>query len=280
MTVPAPHRDAPLHPGAMLAAHAHDVDVDAALARFHEQGFARLGVVLSDAGARTLQRRADALMTGEVRHRGLFYQHDSGSGRYRDLAFGEGWVGPSLAYRKLEKLELDPCFIAWIENPLFARIARAALGDAVRLYRATLWNKAAHGGTELPWHQDDGSFWGLDRAPFLQIWTALDDAPEDAGCVEVVPASHRDGLASREGGVIPAERIDAAHAAERAVKLPARRGEAILLHNHLWHRSGRNATPAPRRALGISYLHGATRCMRRRRAPREFMSLFQSPGAP
>ena len=247
----------------MLTERAQHADVEATLARFHAQGFARLGVVLSADGARALQRRADALMTGEARYPGMFYQHDSGSGRYADLAFGEGWVGPSLAYRKLEKLELDPGFLAWIENPLFARIARAALGEDVRLYRATLWNKAPHGGTELPWHQDDGSFWGLDRAPFLQIWTALDDAPEDAGCVEVVPGSHRGGLASREGGVIPTDRL----------------GEAMLLHNHLWHRSGRNATAAPRRALGICYLHGATRCMRRRRAPREFKALFQASDA-
>ena len=67
-------------------------------------------------------------------------------------------------------------FFEWIENALFARIARSVLGDEVALYRAVLWNKAAQTGMNLPWHQDDGRFWGLDRAPSLQIWTALDDA--------------------------------------------------------------------------------------------------------
>ena len=51
-------------------------------------------------------------MLGEVQYPGLFYQHDSPTGRYEDLEFGAGWVGPSLSYRKLEKLELDPLF-AW-----------------------------------------------------------------------------------------------------------------------------------------------------------------------
>ena len=34
-------------------------------------------------------------------------------------------------------------------------------------------------------------------------------------------------------------------------KLPAVAGEVILVHNHLWHRSGRTATGKPRRALSV-----------------------------
>ncbi|MFT5446640.1 MAG: phytanoyl-CoA hydroxylase [Gammaproteobacteria bacterium] len=187
-----------------------------------------------------------------------------------------GWVGPSRSYRKLEGLDLDSTIWAWIENPLFARIAHTVIGDAVSLYRAVLWNKAANAGTELPWHQDDGRFWGIDRRPCLQIWTALDDANEDSGCLEFVPATHLDGLASPEGGTVQAERFAESNAAAKVVKITARAGEAILIHNHVWHRSGRNATTAPRRAIGISYLDAATRCRRRRRAPREFRRVFAS----
>ncbi len=258
----------------MLAAGAAALDLDAPLAEFAARGYARLGVVLSAAGARRLRRRCEALMTGASPHPGIFYQHDSPSGHYADLAYGDGWVGPSTAYRKLEHLELDAAFLGWIENPLFARIARSVLGEAVSLYRAVLWNKAPHGGTELPWHQDDGKFWGIDRPPSLQIWTALDDAPDAAGCLEVIPGTHRRGLASPEGGTVQAHRLDAAGVRHHAVELTARAGEAILIHNHLWHRSGCNRTPAARRAVSISYLDAATRCLRRRRAPREFRRLF------
>jgi len=264
----------------MLEPGVVDLDIEAALSAFAAHGHARLGVVLSAGGLRRLRARCDDLMTGPAAHPGLFYQHDSPSGRYADLSYGDGWVGPSAAYRKLEHLELDPAFLAWIENPLFARIARAVLGDAVSLYRAVLWNKASRAGTELPWHQDDGSFWGIDRRPSLQIWTALDDAPADAGCLEVVPGTHHDGLASPEGGTVQRHRLEAAGAERNAIRLTARAGEAILLHNHLWHRSGRNRTAAPRRALSISYLDAATRCLRRRRAPREFRRVFETPATP
>ena len=146
-----------------------------------------------------LRARADDIMMGRVVYEGLFFQHDSGTGRYEDLEFGRGWVGPSLSYRKIEKLERDPVFRAWLENPLLERVVRAVVGDDVAIYRATLFNKSAEGGTELPWHQDGGSFWGLDRDPELQIWTALDDAPVEAGCVEVLDGepSGRPGHAPR-----------------------------------------------------------------------------------
>jgi ectoine hydroxylase-related dioxygenase (phytanoyl-CoA dioxygenase family) len=136
-----------------------------------------------------------------------------------------------------------------------------------------LFTKPVGGGSALPWHQDGGPFWGLSRDPELQLWTALDDAPVGSGCVEVVPGSHRSGLATPQGGVIPAEVSARASAEERAVPLPARAGEAILLHNHLWHRSGVNQGAAQRRALTVCLMAGDVRCTRKRR-PREFVRLF------
>ncbi|MEM7408511.1 MAG: phytanoyl-CoA dioxygenase family protein [Pseudomonadota bacterium] len=257
-----------------LTAPASSQPLDVALEHYRTHGYARLGVQLSDRGLIALREQARRLMTGEVRHQGMFFQHDAPSGRYEDLTYGAGWVGPSLAYRKLEGLERDGHFRAWIENPLFRRIAAEVLGVPALLYRAVLWNKAPHGGTVLPWHQDDGRFWGINRSPCLQLWTALDDAGADAGCVEVLPGSHRSGLASREGGTVQATSLEEKDAESRKVQLPARAGEVIVLHNHVWHRSGVNGTGQPRRALGFSYLHADTQCLRKRRAPRQFTRVF------
>ena len=268
------------------------VDVPAALAHLRAHGWAPLGRVLDVERARALAARADEIMLGQAPRDGLFFQADSPSGSYDDLEFGAGWIGPSLSYRKVEKLERDPLFAAWIGDPVCEAIARAWIdGEArtaspgegrsppidVSIYRACLFAKAAAGGTHLPWHQDGGIFWGVDRAPTLQMWTALDDVPVESGCVEVLPGSHLAGLARPSGGNIPREQVEAADAEAKALPLPARVGDAYLIHNHVWHRSGVNLTGRPRRALTVCYMDAATRCLRKKHAPRTFFRPFPSP---
>jgi hypothetical protein len=245
------------------------------LAEYRARGFARLGTLADGTTLEELRRRADRMMLGELVYDGLFFQKDSDTHRYDDLAYGKGWEGPSLDYRKIEKLELDDAFRAWIENPLFERIARGICddGEGVVIYRAFLMNKSARGGSDLPWHQDGGNFWGLDRDPVLQIWTALDDAPIEAGCVEVLPGTHAAGLATPLGGVVP-EHLARARGTDDAVLLPAKAGEVLLIHNHAWHRSGLNTTGRPRRALSVCYMSAKTRCVRKKRAPRAFIRVF------
>ena len=249
-------------------------DVPAVLAELQEVGYARLGRVLTDEGLDILRKRVDEMMLGEVRHDGLFYQHDSHTGRYEDLVRKQGFVGPSLQYRKIEKLECDPLFRAYLGNAIFERFVHALAPGPITLYRAVLFNKAAHGGTDLPWHQDGGIFWGLDRRPLIQIWTALDDATLDSGCLEFVPGSHKNGLVTPLGGVVQPEHVTSARAEERRVFVPAGAGEAMLIDNEVWHRSGTNQTERPRRAVTFCYLRGETRCVRTKKKPRVFEQIF------
>jgi phytanoyl-CoA hydroxylase len=248
-----------------------------ALGHFRTHGWARLKDVASADVIEPLRARADDIMLGRVVHEGLFFQHDAETGRYDDLDFGRGWVGPSLSYRKIEKLERDPLFRAWLERPMFEGIAREIVQGEIALYRATLFTKGRAGGTHLPWHQDGGKFWGLDRDPELQIWTALDDAPVEAGCLEVLDGSHVGGLATPLGGLVPSDSLLRAQADERKVALPASAGETILIHNHLWHRSGVNTTGRPRRAFTVTYMSASTRCLRKKRPPRVFVRVFERP---
>ena len=86
-------------------------------------------------------------------------------------------------------------------------------------------------------------------------------------------ASRRPSGAPSRVTVWTSERADA-----RATRLPARAGEVLLIHNYLWHRSGRNTTGLARRAFTVSYISAATRCTRRRRAPRSFVRVFDRSG--
>ncbi|MBK7864107.1 MAG: phytanoyl-CoA dioxygenase family protein [Archangiaceae bacterium] len=258
----------------LLLPQAAQMDLSGVLAHYAEHGWAKLGRVVSDAGLTSLRERAVELMLGRVAWPGMFFQMDSATGRHEDAPLGLGWQGPSLSYRKLEKLELDPKFSEWIRNPLHERIARARIDGPVVLYRCILFNKAAEGGSDIPWHQDGGKLWGLSQDPELQVWTALDDAPLDGGCLEVVDGSHAWGLATALGGVVPENRVLEREAEARALALPVAAGESVLVHNMLWHRSKRTQTGARRLGLSVCYMSGATRCLRKKRTPRVFVPVF------
>ena len=259
----------------MLTAAAAACDLESVMAQYAEHGFARLGKVCDDAALEEMRNRTEDLMLGRVKYEGMFFQKDSASQRYEDLVFGLGYEGPSLHYRKIEKLERDPIFASWLRNGLFERVCRRVYAtETICLYRAVIFSKAANGGSNLPWHQDAGNFWGLSEDPQLQIWTALDDASAFAGCLEVIPGSHKAGLVSPLGGVVPRHKAAEFDAENKVVKLPAVAGESILIHNYLWHRSGQNATDQMRRAFTVCYLSGTTRCLRTKKTPREFERVF------
>jgi phytanoyl-CoA hydroxylase len=251
-----------------------DLELDRAVAEYRTHGYARLGQIGEADELAAMRQRADEIMLGERTYPGLFFQLDHPAGSYEDLVFGRGYEGPSLAYRKIEKVEKDDLFLAWVRRPVFRRICERVIGDSVTLYRAVLMTKGSAGGTVLPWHQDGGLFWGVDRPPVLQIWTALDDAPLEAGCVEVLPGSHRDGLATPLGGVVPPNHVERGQTELRGLAVPARAGEVLVLHNHVWHRSLTNRTGRTRRALSVCYMDAATQCTRKKRAPREFFRVF------
>ena len=251
-----------------------DAEIDAAIEQFRAEGYSRLAAVATEESLQGLRERAEAILSGKVQYPGLFFQPDAPSGRYNDLQFGQGWTGPDTNYRKVEKLELDARFRAWLENAVFERIVRRVVVGPVVIYRAVIFSKAARVGSDLPWHQDGGRFWGLDRDAELQLWTGLDDAPPAAGGIEVLPRSHHSGLATPLGGVVPRVNAEAADAEARALPVPTRAGDVLLLHNYLWHRSGPNIPDAPRRGFTVCYMPASTRCLRKKRAPREFVGVF------
>lgn len=214
--------------------------------------------VLTDEQLLALQARIDAIMLGEIAYPGMFFQLDSETGRYEDL-HSSGWQGPTLNYRKIQDLERDPLFLEFMQHPLFRDITRQLVGEQISVFRAMFMNKPAGRGTVLPYHQDGGTQWGLDREHFLTVWTALDPATRANGCVQVIPGSHRLGLLSERGHTITPEQEARYCREEDSVYLELRAGESVLLHNYVLHRSGVNQSDIPRRAFSVVYMDAATR---------------------
>lgn len=227
--------------------------------RYDREGYLRLGAVLDEEQLEVLRQRADDLATGLVRNEAVVSQPDTG-GDYEALpGVAEGALG-TLRYRKLQGLEHDDRFDALIRHPRFGELAARHYGPhaPVALFRAMVMNKPAGQGTHLPWHQDGGDTWGLDRDPLMTIWVALDDATIANGCMEVVEGSHRLGLVSSFGSTLSDDDVVLHCDPTRIRPLELRAGEALLLHNWLVHRSGVNPTDRPRRAFSACYVHART----------------------
>ena len=239
--------------------------------KFWENGFIDLGRVVPDELLLRMEVRIDAIMMGEVQYgERLMMQLDPGSA-YGDLVqFAQqtaSFKGPRRDYRKIGEagfgLECDDVFREAMLQPLFLDVFDRVYGAHldVAIYRAMVFNKPAGKGTDLPWHQDGGGWWGLDRDPQIFVWTALDDATRENGCIQVVPGSHRLGLLSRRGHTVSQANLEAHHVEERRVDMEVQRGHSVLIHNFLLHRSGTNPTAKPRRAFSVNYADGRTRVL-------------------
>jgi hypothetical protein len=223
-------------------------------------GYLRLGPVLSPAEVEALCARADELAMGRRSFPELEMQLDTG-GDYEALpgavhAFERG----TLLYRKIQGLQHDPLFARLLRQPLFAEICARHYGAhaPVSIFRAMVMNKPAGQGTYLPWHQDGGDVWKLDRDPLVTTWVALDPATRANGCLEVVPGTHRLGLLTTYGSTLTPEDAERHCPPDAVLPLEVEAGHALLLHNWLIHRSGVNPSPVPRRAFSACYMDGRT----------------------
>jgi phytanoyl-CoA hydroxylase len=232
--------------------------------QYQQDGYLKLGPVLDATDLTALQERIDAIMLGtaEVDYSNMLMQLDSDSGVYGEMpAQTVGFKHATLNYRKIQGLEFDSLFGDYLRRPLFHEICAHVYGAhcAISCSRAMFMNKPAGKGTILPWHQDGGSGWHMDRDPVVTVWTALDAATIANGCVQVVPGSHKLGLLSEGGHTITPKQEELYCPEEKIVYLELEPGESVLLHNWLLHRSDVNKTETPRRAFSVCYMDARTR---------------------
>ena len=230
--------------------------------RYEADGYLRLGKILNYEDLAALQKRIDQIMLGEAEldYDTIMMQLDSADGQYESAGpQTRGFKGPTRNYRKIQDLENDPLFLAFMQRPLFREICRRVYGEETPIagFRAMFMNKPARQGTLLPWHQDRWS--NLDRDPLVTLWTALDPATIANGCVQIVRGSHHRLINPDHpsGFVTPEQGIENAPP-EKVEFLELAAGEAVLLHNWLLHRSDTNTTDISRRAFSVCYMDART----------------------
>lgn len=235
-------------------------------AQFQDQGLLHLGTVASENQIQALRKRIDEIMMGtaSLDYDRFFMQLDVVEGQDSPGPQSKGHKGATLNYRKIQDLEFDPLFLDYLQNPLFREVCARAYGvkTKVACFRAMFMNKPAGKGHHLQWHQDRWT--DLDRDPLVTIWTALDPATRENGCVKIIPGSHKWGLinpASGSGFLNETQMEEIAEKSDHAY-LVLGLGEVVLLHNWLLHSSDTNNTEIPRRAFSVCYMDAATKSER------------------
>jgi ectoine hydroxylase-related dioxygenase (phytanoyl-CoA dioxygenase family) len=137
---------------------------------------------------------------------------------------------------------------------------RALLGQVVAIEHSFGMIKWPGQSFVVPWHQDGlDEHLQLDPAHALSAWLALTDAPIEAGCLQVLPGSHRQGYRRHHPESSPgAGRGRAGEIpdldARAAVPVPLRAGQALVFDVALIHSSPTNHAGFARLGLNVRYV--------------------------
>jgi ectoine hydroxylase-related dioxygenase (phytanoyl-CoA dioxygenase family) len=170
--------------------------------------------------------------------------------------------------RNLEKK--FPSIARVAADPSVLSIAAALLGKPANLVRALFFDKTADRNWSVPWHQDrtvtlnqrvEMPGWGawtlkdgvhhvqpprsvLDQMVTIRVH--VDDQDRSAGCLSVVPGSHRLGILSHE---------DIDHTVVHATTMDCmvRAGDALIMHPLILHASSRSRNLGHRRVVHLEY---------------------------
>ena len=113
-----------------------DLISDEQWSEFQRDGFFRLGCVMQDGELSDLSTRMDDIMLGRapLDYDRIAMQLDSDPERGgMPGPQSKGHKGATLAYRKIQDLEFDPLFLAFLQKPIFQRICERAYGKRVSI---------------------------------------------------------------------------------------------------------------------------------------------------
>ena len=212
--------------------------------QFDRDGYLVLGRTMADEELAGLQQRLSDITEGRIHYDGLGMQSYEAADNATDAR----------RFRKLGPLWLDDRYLAYFQKALFGQIMRRYYGQNVAIQRAMLFNNfPGEAKAGISYHQDGGDSWNWNYQPhpFITIWTAIDRATVENGCVHVLPGTHQK--------LIPHAEVDQIVQRSTAVPIELEAGEAALLHNWTLHGSFANTSDHPRQAVTVCYADAITR---------------------
>jgi non-haem Fe2+, alpha-ketoglutarate-dependent halogenase len=142
-----------------------------------------------------------------------------------------------------------------IRDPRVLDPVEQLIGPDILLWNTIFWIKEAGAGSFISWHQDT-RYWGLSSDNVVTAWMALSPASIEAGCMKVMPGTHRGEVLDHEDRwhednmLTRGQEISADLDEDKAVFMPLEPGQMSIHNYRLAHASGPNKS-ADRR-IGVS----------------------------
>jgi ectoine hydroxylase-related dioxygenase (phytanoyl-CoA dioxygenase family) len=175
-----------------------------------------------------------------------------------DQPAGRSWISQAGILDFAPRLvSLSPQLRSFSASRPLVDVCRDLIGPHVRVtFDQAVYKRRGERTTYLPWHQDNGYNFKVPE-DYLTIWIPFQDVDRDNGCMWAVPRAHRYGTRRHQRtntGFLVCEVDDS-----RAVPIPARAGDIVVLSSLLPHASGPNRSSAVRRAYLLMYAADGTR---------------------
>ncbi len=138
------------------------------------------------------------------------------------------------------------------------------IGPDILLWNTIFWIKEAGAKNFVSWHQDT-KYWGLSSDRVVTAWLALSAASVEAGCMRVMPGTHRGDVLSHEDRyhadnmLTRGQEISADLDEAKAVFMPLEAGEMSIHNYRLAHASGPNRSADRRIGISLHFMPPDTR---------------------
>ena len=136
------------------------------------------------------------------------------------------------------------------------------IGPDILCWNSVFWIKEAHSPSYVGWHQDL-QYWGLSNSDVVSIWIALSDASEAAGCMSVIPGSHKEILGheetyAKDNLLSRGQELEIDVTQHHTVPMPLKPGQVSFHNVRTAHGSGPNTTDDRRIGLSFHYMPTTT----------------------
>ena len=156
------------------------------------------------------------------------------------------------ALRKVqEAYQVDEDFRHVTASDKILDVVEDLIGPDIYYFSSKLMCKPAQGGRRKPWHQDYAYWEGMNTKQ-VTVWSAIDHATTENGCMQLIPGSHRRGL-------IPHHQLEdymideAGIENENILTAEMDAGDVLFFNVLTLHASGPNHSHAPRLSAIIDF---------------------------